>query len=272
MTEEHSEAVHANGWRQGDILPTSAHAKLAKLIKREWNDNDVCIVITHSCELIRPDTTVEIVIGQPTGGTKLNSTLTNGQSRKKIEVNTSINGRHIPIVITAADRYNIPTELLTFARPDERKLTDDLQREALVEWLVAKYARPGFPDNFEARLSPQLKEIKKIISQSAHIWRIYLGLSSWGDLSENETYEVELYFVIEDAHYQQTKIRGEVLIFVNKFISIINRCNGLQVSQDATEMLVSDEEFPIACERKFRRRERFDHVSLAYADHIRDKQ
>jgi hypothetical protein len=63
------EAVRAHGWRQGDILPVAAHADVAAVLDREPESRQVCIVITHSCDLDRPDPTmgVEAVLATPTG-------------------------------------------------------------------------------------------------------------------------------------------------------------------------------------------------------------
>jgi hypothetical protein len=264
-------AVTARGWRQGDVLPIEAHAAIGKVIGRNVESEQACIVITHSCDLVRPDPTlpIEIVIATPTHKT-LDGGLTYGRSRKKLQLLlTSGNGKEA-FEILALDHFKIPLTILGQHGPDQtRHWVDSDQPESLLEWLVARYARPGFPNAFENRITSDKKALVKAAKKLTHVWRIYLGLSSWGELPHDQPYIVELRFVMRLTDFEDVEKRRETLAAVSQFLKVLRACSDINVPDDPTEVLVSDDDMTLHQESQMRRWERFDYVSFKAPAHIR---
>jgi hypothetical protein len=148
-----AKAVVDCGWRQGDILPLAAHADITAAIGRDLEPAQACIVITHSCDLARPDPTLdaEIVIATPTQK-KLDGSVAYARSRKRLQIELAVAGIRQAVEIHANDRFDLPLAVLQHGPDKSRTLIDD-QREILIEWLIARYARPGFPDAFEKSIA-----------------------------------------------------------------------------------------------------------------------
>lgn len=266
-------AVIANCWRQGAILPAAAHASVIASTGHDLNAENVCVVITHSCDLVRPDSSlgIEIVVASPTGK-GLDGTVAHGRSRKRIELLVTVENSTRVYEIKAKDRFEIPLDLLATYAPDPtRRLADDNQRRSLIEWLVARYARPGLPNAFEARILEQRKDLARAAQKLVDVWRIYVGLTPWDDLPKQKSYEVELKFVMHVEDYDVVKKRVETLNSIETFLKVLGKCQGLNVPTDPQDTLFSEEELSLFEERHLRRWERFDYASFANSAHVQDE-
>lgn len=266
-------AVIANCWRQGAILPVAAHAAVTTCIGHDLNAENVCIVITHSCDLVRPDSSldIEIVVASPTGK-RLDGTVAHGRSRKRIELLVTVENSDRVYEIKAKDRFEIPLDrLATYAPDPARCLADDNQRRSLIEWLVARYARPGLPNAFEERIHDQRKGLASAARDLVDVWRIYVGLTPWDDLPTQESYEVELKFVMHVEDFEVVEKRVETLNSIENFLKILGKCRGLRVPTDPQGTLFSEEELSLFEERHLRRWERFDYASFANSAHAQDE-
>ncbi|MEZ5581923.1 MAG: hypothetical protein R3F37_03315 [Candidatus Competibacteraceae bacterium] len=173
--------VSAQGWKQGDILPIESHTAIEQATGRNLEPEQACIVITHSCDLARPDPTlpIEIVVATPTHKA-LDGGFAYGRSRKKLQLLLTSNDGEDTFEILALDRFEIPLTILGQHGPDQaRQLANSDQLEILIEWLVARYARTGFPNAFENRMASKRKALVKAVeklTRLAHLpWAIQLG-------------------------------------------------------------------------------------------------
>jgi hypothetical protein len=265
-------AVIANGWRQGCTLPAEAHGEVEACIERDLSAEHACIVITHSCDLVRPDPLldVEIVVASPTGK-DLDGSVAHGRSRKRIELLVAVKNSPRVYEIKAKDRFEIPLSLLATNAPDPSRHLADVTQRSLIEWLVARYARPGLPDAFETRIHDQRKHLGKAAQKLGNVWRIYIGLSPWDDLPAQELYDVELRFVMYAEDYEVIAKRAETLNSIEDFLKVLGKCQGLKVPTDPQEVLCADDDLTLFEERHLRRWERFDYASFADPEHVQDE-
>lgn len=273
MQQDIVAAVIMNGWRQGCILPAEAHIGVQTCIGRDLSPEHACIVITHSCDLARPDPLlgVEVVVASPTGK-DLNGSVTHGRSRKRIELLVAMGNSPRAYEIKAKDRFELPLSLFAANAPDPtRRLADVKQCSSLIEWLVARYARPGLPNAFEARIYAQRKLLEKAAQKLSDVWRIYIGLTPWDDLPEREPYDVELRFVMYVEDYEIAVKRAETLESIENFLKVLEKCQGLKVPTDPQEVLFAEDELSLFEERHLRRWERFDYASFAEPEHVQDE-
>jgi hypothetical protein len=262
--------VIANGWRQGCILPAEAHVEVKTYIRLDLSAEHACIVITHSCDLVRPDPSldVEIVVASPTGK-GIDGSVAHGRSRKRIELHVAVGDSSRAYEIWAKDRFELPLSLFATNSPDpSRHLAE---RNSLIEWLVARYARPGLPNAFEDRICNQRKSLEKAAQKLNHVWRIYIGLTPWGDLPAQEPYGVELRFVMYTEDYDVIEKRVETLNSIDEFLKVLRKCQGLKVPADPQEVLRVEDDLTLFEERHLRRWEKFDYASFADPGHIQDE-
>lgn len=275
MTEDAPEAIVAAvqryKWRQGCILPAAAHADVEAIIGGKLDPRDACVIITHSCDLARPEPTldVEIVRAVPTGR-KLDGGRTHGRSRKKLQIEIGTAGGRQAVEIEAQSRHNVPLAILARHAPDPERSLHEQDREILIAWLMARYARPGFPDAFERRLAMQRKALEKAAAGMCRIWRIYVGLSDWRDLSDEESYRTAVFCVMQAEDFEDLAKRQEGLDAVGRFLAALAQCSGIELTTDAQGALVSEDDFTLYEERRLRRWERFDFMSFGDAGHVRD--
>lgn len=250
MAEEAPEsivaAVQGHEWRQGCILPATAHAEVEATIGGKLDPQDACVVITHSCDLARPDPTldVEIVRAVPTGR-KLDGGRTHGRSRKNLQIEISIAGIRKAAEIEAQSRHEVPLAILGRYAPDPDRLLHEQDREILIAWLVARYARAGFPDAFERRFALQRKALEKAAAGMRRIWRIYVGLSDWHDLPDDETYRTAVFCVMKAEDFKHLAKRQEALEAVSGFLAALAQCSGIELTTDAQGALVPDDDFTL---------------------------
>lgn len=264
-------AVQAHGWRQGCILPTAAHVDVEAAIGHALEPQTACIVITHSCDLARPDPTldVEIALAWPTGK-KLDSGRAQGRSRKKLEIELSLSGSRQAVEIAVQSRRDIPLLILAQHTPDPERSLDDENREILIAWLVARYARPGFPDAFENRLARERKALEGAAAGLRWIWRVYVGLSTWHDLPDEAPYQARVFCVMKAEDFEYLAKRQEAGAAVTRFLAALAQCPGIELNIDAQTALVPDDDFTLYEERHLRRWERFDFMSFRDTAHVRD--
>ncbi|MEK6750084.1 MAG: hypothetical protein AABY83_12905 [Pseudomonadota bacterium] len=264
-SESLDKRVIANGWRQGHILPTDSHACLETLIKQQINQNQVAIVLTHSCDLVRPDPLlpVEIILGRIVN-TKPNGGFTFGRSRKELHILATDNTNQCILILKSIDRFKVPLTLLGEYRPTQTiTLTGEHQRVVLISWLVASYARPGLPQAFETRISTQRKALSEAAEKLSDVEKIYLQLNSWEDnLPATKNYTINLLFVMEKEKYDDDNQKNNTGEAVNKFLDALKKCDGVQVESDVGDALVPDDDITLYDVRWFRAWERFDFMSL----------
>lgn len=203
--------VQSHEWRQGCILPRAAHLEVEAVVGAKLDPQDVCIVITHSCDLTRPDPAVDVeIVRAVLTGRKLDGGRTHGRSRKKLQIEISIAGSRQAVEIAAQSRYEVPLAILAQHAPDPERSLLEQDREILIAWLVARYARPGFPNAFEARLRTQRKELEKAAAGMSRIWRIYVGFSDWRDLPDSESYKTTVFCVMRAEDFEDCETAGSL--------------------------------------------------------------
>lgn len=275
MAEEAPEsivaAVQSHKWRQGCILPAAAHAEVEATIGGKLDSQDACVVITHSCDLARPDPTLDVeIVRAVLTGRKPDGGRTHGRSRKKLQIEISVAGSRQTVEIEAQSRHEVPLAILARHAPDQDRSLHVQDLEILIAWLVARYARPGFPDAFERRLAVQRKALEKAAAGMCRIWRIYVGLSDWRDLPDEESYQTAIFCVMRAEDFEDLARRQEAVEAVSHFLAALAQCSGIELTTDAQGALVPDDDFTLFEERRLRRWERFDFMSFGDAAHVRD--
>lgn len=142
--------VRGTSWRQGHVLKHDDAVSLGILQPDETNHK--VVVITHDCDLqSNSEKNVELMFGPLKKGSSrmkrakhpriLDLCFENPESAKK----NAVELRHERKVI-------FPKEAFCCEENDPAFSISTEEKQALKQWLAAKYGRPAFPNSFEERL------------------------------------------------------------------------------------------------------------------------
>lgn len=193
-------------WRQGHVLKHDDAVSLGLLKPDETNQK--VVVITHDCDLqSNSEKNIELMFGPLKKGSGmmkrakhpriLDLCFENPESAKK----NAIELRHERKVILPKEDFHCEENDLSFTISAEEK-------QALKQWLAAKYGRPAFPNSFEERLRAYdedkkfifEKEVANIIATNAeHLIGVFfdLGENRFNDVEEGEPYELSINVVYD---------------------------------------------------------------------------
>lgn len=193
-------------WRQGHVLKHDDAVSL-ELLKPDETNHKV-VVITHDCDLqSNSEKNVELMFGPLKKGSGkmmrakhpriIDLCFENPESSKK----NAVELRHERKVI-------LPKEAFHCEEPDPSYAISTEEKQALKQWLAAKYGRPAFPNSFEERLRAYdegktfifEKEVADIIATNAeHLIGVFfdLGEERFDDLEEGVPYELSINVVYD---------------------------------------------------------------------------
>ena len=227
------EAIRANGWRQGSIFPSSAHSELQKLSGIALKDSDCCIVLSQSCDLLFADIAAEPV-AEVVVATRLNSPTDGNYTHAK-------NARRLHFHVYEGDvpraydariktRFNIPKEHLAKYGPDEDRTIRPEELHEIVNWVMARYARHAFPDEFNKRIAVALeKKIKGALKGLPNLTAIYVALSTWDELPRNLDYKIFMLGTVKAEDYDNVGIRTALESGIARIAGALEACDGIIV-------------------------------------------
>ncbi|EDC2355071.1 hypothetical protein GAA99_07080 [Salmonella enterica] len=193
-------------WRQGHVLKHDDAVSLGLLKPDETNYK--VVVITHDCDLqSNSEKNVELMLGPLKKGSGrmmrakhpriIDLCFEKPESIKK----NAVELRHERKTI-------LPKEAFHCEEPDLSYTISAEEKQALKQWLAAKYGRPAFPNSFEERLRAYdegktfifEKEVAGIIATNAeHLIGVFfdLGEERFNDLEEGVPYELSINVVYD---------------------------------------------------------------------------
>jgi hypothetical protein len=189
-------------WRQGSVLNDTDADKIPA---SEGFPRKKVVLITHDCDLASSKEEIaEYIVGSEVNSPGKLFTKAKHQRQLHLAYQDR-KGLHRYIELTYKTRGTVSkTVLHSFEGPDEDyKLIAD-ERRTLSQWLAARYGRPAFPENFEARLRREIKGVQfnkaltNLVKQySTDILAIFLDLGDqrFLELEPTEIYGIKLYVV-----------------------------------------------------------------------------
>jgi hypothetical protein len=260
------EQIRSNGWRQGSIFPRESHAALQQYCRADLAPTDCCIVVSQSCDLLCRDVeaepNVEVVLAR-----KLDSApdgnYTHTKNARRLQFHIDIKGH--PAAFDAQVRYRmvVPRSLLATCRPDGDHLLRDPDLNELITWILARYSRAAFPDEFNRRISSVVaKKVKPILKDLRELTAIFVALSSWDELGAGQTYTVSLLGTLEVEDFKDSNIRSRTEAGLAKIAAALGKAGGIKVDNSEVE---SEAVVTLDLVRTLARWN-FDYISLADPD------
>jgi hypothetical protein len=132
-----------------------------------------------------------------------------------------------------------PRPLLLAAEPDRKRALSTTATSRVLSWFSLRYGRPAWPNNFEARLRSAkadlvLREILGPLKDDLAEVRIAI-VPTDAELADGTPYKVGVYFVVDEPIWlNDAQTRSEVHDAFARFVSIIDKCNGIDVDMEVS--------------------------------------
>jgi hypothetical protein len=198
MAERHPEIP----WRQGHVLTAKSAQQLGLIHPGGEQDDPIVLVISHDCDLAAPsqiEPDCEVIPGLHIE--TVDGGFTNAKNPRKLHLTFS--GGSVPVVaeFIAIDKHKVSKKEILKHSPSERVRLTRSEFVVLQNWLAARYRRPSFADEFEARFKRGrlYKRFTEIISKAgAHILAVFFDVDSGQENSRQtaeDTYSLGIYLV-----------------------------------------------------------------------------
>lgn len=249
--------LEASGWRQGSVINRDDLSALFVEMDMEMPDNaEIAIVASQSCDIANNnlylDPYVEVSIGTFIG--EVGGHFAHNKNPRKLHLTLSHRTRDETVIsyqnveLKAYERIQIPKHLLCEISLDHDLVLESKVLESYVSWLAARYSRPALPSVFNDRISkadPRGKFKKKAKSVSKFLSGIYIEITPDKEISEDETYQVNILGLTTPEANEK---KDELLESLQVFVDVMENAG-----MDVRLAVSSEDEISIATIKRFNR-------------------
>jgi hypothetical protein len=230
------------GWRQGTVLSVESSKKLVG--KADVGEEFALIVVTQTCDLLyhslKIEPTVELLHAEIRNGAAPKRA---GKSFREIELQLDNAEEAKHLYVAARPKLEICRhKLFEVGVKHEWQPTKDIL-PWFSRWLGEKYSRPAFPNAFDSKLGKGKDQIANAVKNLQSCRGLYIGLSSWAELSEEENYQVSIVLLLdhtacdedgdkaESAYTKIFKVFEDAGHVVNEETSAVKRDDEVTISE-----------------------------------------
>ena len=196
-------------WRQGDLLTRESAAVLDLALADEAARR--VVVVTHDCDLIHEnEPLVEVIVADEVE--KLDSRFTYAKNPRRLHlVYDDPAPASLILELRHVDRRGIAKrDFVEHAVKDYDLGLSMNAKRVLKQWLAARYGRPAFPTEFDARLGGRFKQkIEDILSRDAeHVLAVFFDLGEHRhlELPPDELYTLSVTVVYDTQEGVQNSL------------------------------------------------------------------
>src|SRR6266571_876072 len=256
------EAIRANGLPQGSLFPTSDHSVLQPFSKQELTSKSCCVVISQSCDLVCPDLVAEpaaeLVLAHALGSAA-DGSFTHAKNPRRLHFHVKISTGSMAHEAHIRDRFSVTRSLLATHRPDQTRELPDEDVQDLISWILARYERTAFPDEFNVRIRAITEQkIKPILKKLPKLRALYVALSSWDELKAGETYKISLLATVRVEDFEDSSTKAAIEKGVGQICAALSTCDGVMLEDSE---VLPENEVTLAMIRNLARWN-FDYISL----------
>ncbi|MGD9152859.1 MAG: hypothetical protein PVG30_04280 [Gammaproteobacteria bacterium] len=221
--------IKERGWRQGSWLFVNDKNSLGL-------NFGFYIVITQDCNLVNhsfeKESSVELVLA--TEIAKIDSRCLDGKNPRKLQFYCDIKKEYKKFECQINNTYCIDRGHLATESPYYQ--LDEETKDLLIGCVIKKYNRAAFPHNFNKRINK--KKIQDILqSHLSDIYKLYIQLSTFEELSDEENYKINLYILVKDETNDQKL--NEIAVSLDEIVTILGKCK-ICAEDDCRAVRLSD--------------------------------
>lgn len=226
-----SQIIRQNGWRQGACLLVDASKEIFATTKcmQERLSEGLYVVLSQDCDILNSSLQKEPVIELIRADriAKCDHEFTSGKNPRQLHVELS--GGNYCLELFPYNRFFISRKYLETGRADKVEIAGDSLR-AIINWICKRYRRHGFPDAFNKRCKPIMKEIKQILSKEAkNIRGIFIRLATEKELEPNETYKLIIKMLVLKKDYEDEQELSKIEAGFEKMLALFADVRGIEI-------------------------------------------
>lgn len=224
--------------------------------------DDILIVISHSCDLVHHDLDSEpyLQVLLARKAREPDGNLTYGKNVRRLQFDVQINGEEIAYEALAHEVFRLPRTVLSGASPDDSRLLLAKEIDLLKQWVVKRYSRVAFPDEFNGRISKVSNKIRKLLKkQGERIEGVYVLLETDEELSAKDDYRISIVATMLEGDHDNPEARTEAESTLSQVEAHFGSCEGIEILETFVK---SEAEFSLSDLRVFRRWDLHDDLSL----------
>lgn len=247
----------ALGWRAGSVLPADFLGTLLPHLRHgiqeppQHIDDEIWgIVTSQTCDLVVPkddaEPYVEILLGRELHAKKPRTQYCDLRSTRILDFRPD-RSKYADLILTAdasSGRFFVPRQLLLDASPDPNRYLSANAIRKLQGWFALRCSRPAWPNNFVKRIQGNRNELEKALEPlKDDIAEMRIAISPPDrELNDDESYKVTVFFVIDAELYRESiGVRCEVTAAFAKFVAALDRCDGINLDHDKSDVVSGDE-------------------------------
>ena len=245
--------LEKQGWRQGAIIKSEDTLEIISAlgIKTPHPESLVFIVASQSCDIANNQLTLDPYV-ELSIGCVIETLDGNRQFNKNPRVlhttieyfdETTVSIQKF-VELKACEKATIPKEQLLHFTPCVDSALKQIQLNAYVDWLAARYKRPAHPTKFNEllninKLKKKLKPVDNVLSG------IYVEITPDKEIADDEKYSVNLLGLYPVEYNGELEAATKVL---GHFETMMR-----EAGMDVTTALMREDKISVALHKKFKR-------------------
>lgn len=241
------EELKCLGWRQFCLIQSDCHKEVNKCAHYNLPLHQYLLVITQTCDLINDDINkepyIEVVPLKKLGENNPSSNDGYGKNARRLEIPLNIEGRTDTYVLEAKERFFVRHELLGEIKP-HAFIEDQNTIDCLSDWVIARYNRTAFPEEFIRRIlpdRPSRKKAEKIFGGLKLVKGVYIRIMDGkknAELLDSESYIIEIVLLMKEEDYSNELTYQTYKGYCEELKSYLNDCTGIEVD-DVKQVSIS---------------------------------
>ncbi len=230
MTIDVRDQIIARNWKQGALIKPIADERFFLNSHIDVNADDWYLVISQTCDLVHDNFDIEpyfevLRVQQVTGSPKIEYAA--GKNSRILHQSFSCFGGDCYFFGQPSDRFFVDRALLLEHEP-EIFITEN-EMDIIINWIVNRFARAAFPEEFVKRWKERHKKIERIIKKLLAVKDIYIKLEPFCEIPDDAAYQIEIYLVLENQDFDDVAIHKQYTDFARSLEDQFNSCHLIDV-------------------------------------------
>jgi hypothetical protein len=203
-------SIKQRGWRQWSFVSTSdaqsaLHGTPLEAGSPELAKDARLLVISHSCDLVHDcyasEPVAEAYLCEPLApDAQPDGNYTASKNPRELHVPFGSNGLRRWYRVHSNGRVLLPRHALAGIDPDPSLVVPESSVRVLQRWIINRVVRTAFPDAFNERTRKAQRKLERCLKKAGtHLLGLYVNLSSWDELRDDESYEIDFVGLVDEG-------------------------------------------------------------------------
>ena len=222
--------IDQNGWKQGACLLVDSQTEIyvTTQCKKETLPEGLYVVLSQDCDVLNKRLDKEPVVELIAADTvvKCDPELSEGKNPRQLHLQIS----DCCLEFFPNKRFFISRTYLENVQSDKTIIVGR-SLKILREWIVKRYRRAGFPDEFNRRFdSKQIKKIKQIFREGAKASRgPYIQITPEEEIAKEAVYSERLMLLVDKDIYDNESELAKIQEAFNQILKVLDTVPGIEV-------------------------------------------